>query len=107
MTGTPPVDMRGRAPSANKTAEDTHRLVVDHVKSLPTCSSHYSRAKSQERVYLPPGYTREKCHKLYLAKCDEDGVPADKRVIQSKYESVMRTYNIGVNPPKTTRRMTS
>jgi len=91
--------MRGTARSVNRTGDDALQLVHDHIKSLPTCSSHYSRAKSREKVYLPPGYSQQACYDLYVKMCTEKGL-TDKQVKLDKYKSVMRSYNIGVDPPK-------
>ncbi|XP_045126265.1 uncharacterized protein LOC123513258 [Portunus trituberculatus] len=66
-TGVPPVDRRGKtAAPHNKAPDDVMQLVHDHIMSLPACTSYYSRAKSQYRVYLPPGYSHKRFSQPYL-----------------------------------------
>lgn len=98
-TGIAPVDKRGKASSSNRTPDEVEQLVKEHILSLPTCSSHYSRAKSRDKVYLPPGYTHHHCYDLYKLTCAEDQVAADKIVSFSAYSRQFSTYNIGSNPP--------
>ncbi|KAK4310085.1 hypothetical protein Pmani_018321 [Petrolisthes manimaculis] len=83
-TGVAPVDQRGASASVNKTHEDVLQIVQDHVRSLPTCSSHYSRAKSRHRVYLPPGYGHRKCYDLYKHQCEEKNLGPDKILKRDK-----------------------
>ncbi|KAK4327432.1 hypothetical protein Pmani_002096 [Petrolisthes manimaculis] len=98
-TGVAPVDQRGASASVNKTHEDVLQIVQDHVRSLPTCSSHYSRAKSRHRVYLPPGYSHRKCYDLYKHQCEEKNLGPDKIVSFNMYSKTMRKFNIGTSPP--------
>lgn len=95
--GLPPVDQRGKHVPINKTADESLKLVNAHILSLPTCSSHYSRAKSKNRVYLPPGFTLRKCYALYQKECEERNVQA---VSFRRYRSELDSYNIGKAPPK-------
>ena len=53
-TGTIIKDQRGRHVS-HKLSDTQINLVRQHIGSLKTVSSHYSRAKSPHRKYLPPG----------------------------------------------------
>lgn len=98
-TGVAPVDQRGASESVNKTPDDVLQFVQDHINSLPTCSSHYSRAKSRHRVYLPPGYSHRKCYDLYKHQCEEKNLGPDKIVSFNMYSKTMRKFNIGTNPP--------
>ncbi|KAK4313325.1 hypothetical protein Pmani_015313 [Petrolisthes manimaculis] len=98
-TGVAPVDQRGASASVNKTHDDVLQNVQDHVRSLPTCSSHYSRAKSRHRVYLPPGYSHRKCYDLYKHQCEEKNLGPDKIVSFNIYSKTMRKFNIGRSPP--------
>ena len=45
-------DRRGRYGHKNKISEDKSRLVIKHIKSIPTMTSHYSRASSPNVKYL-------------------------------------------------------
>ena len=98
-TGVARIDMRGKSRSANETPDDAMQVVHDHIKSLPTCSSHYSRAKSVERVYLPPGYTQDVCYELYVKMLEEKDL-TEKKITCGLYKKVMRKFNIGAEPPK-------
>lgn len=100
-TGVAPVDRRGsHGHTHNKPAEDVKQLGHDHIKSLPLCSSHYSRAKSRHRLYLPPGYTQQHCYSLFQLWCEGKDVPADKVMNFDAYRRMFTTYNIGQSPPK-------
>ena len=98
-TGVAPVDKRGKQPSHNKASPEVNQLIEAHIKSLPTCSSHYSRAKSRDKVYLPPGYTHHTCYDLFRQKCAEDGVPDQLIASFHLYSRRFSTFNIGQNPP--------
>lgn len=99
-TGAVPADRRGKAVPHNRTPDDIRKHAHDHIKSLPTCSSHYSRAKSLHRRYLPPGYTHRCCYDLFQLWCEEKNVPADKILPFNGYSKLFSSYNIGTSPPK-------
>ena len=98
-TGVAPVDRRGKKTPHNKTPDDVMQLVDEHILSLPTCTSHYSRAKSRNKVYLPPGYSHSRCYDRFKAWCDQKGVPDDKQIALDGYSRRFATFNIGANPP--------
>lgn len=98
-TGVAPVDRRGTNPAQNKFPDDVVEMAKQHIKSLPTCTSHYSRAKSLHRVYLPPGYSQHKCYDLFKEQCEERDVDPSKIVSLSKYCKIFTAFNIGTNPP--------
>lgn len=101
-TGVVPQDRRGKAvPPHNKLPDDILQVIHDHVKTLPTCSSHYSRAKSPNKVYLPPGFSHRYCYDLYLAYCRVEDVPEDKKAPSlDVYSRALAKFNIGTAPPK-------
>ncbi|XP_042884054.1 uncharacterized protein LOC122260721 [Penaeus japonicus] len=99
-TGVLPVDRRGTGRPHNKKPDDVLELAHDHIKSLPTCSSHYSRAKSRYRLYLPPGYTHRHCYDLFQLWCEERNVDAEKIISFDGYSKIFSSYNIGTRPPK-------
>ena len=80
------------------TPDDVMKLVHEHIKGLPTCTSHYSRAKSHERVYLPHGLSQRGFYKDYLEFLLMKGFP-EKKASFYIYSEVFRSYNIGVAPP--------
>lgn len=93
------VDKRGKKPPGNKMKGDRRQLVKDHIESLATVSSHYSRAKSPFRKYMPPGSSISGCYEAYqewLHKYHSGETP----VLESYYHHVfVNDYNIGVEPP--------
>ena len=100
-TGVAPVDRRGKEGTPhNKMPEDVRKLGHDHIKSLPLCSSHYSRAKSANRLYLPPNYTHRHCYSLFQLWCEDKGVPEEKVMSFDAYSRLFSTFNIGTSPPK-------
>lgn len=98
-TGVAPVDQRGRKTPANKTPDEFLQLVDDHIRTLPTCSSHYSRAKSRNRVYLPPGYSQSRCYDYFKQWCAEREVPEDSIACFDAYRRRFAAFNIGARPP--------
>ena len=97
-TGTVSCDQRGKQAPTNKTSDEIRDLVHQHVRSLPTKPSHYSRAKGIHRVYLPPGSSQTTLYKDYIRWLGEEGklhLKATKWV----YSSIFKSYNIGIEPP--------
>lgn len=99
-TGTPIPDLRGKHPSARKITGTLLERVHEHIRLLPVTSSHYTRAKSPHRKYLPTHETIKSLYQLYKEKMMDD-YPDEPIVKQSYYESVFtKEYNIGFAPPK-------
>ena len=99
-TGVAPTDRRGQGPSINKQDEEMRNLGSEHIKSLPLCSSHYSRPKSVNRLYLPPTHTQPHCYSLFQLWCQDKGVPEEKVMSFDAYRRLFNTFNIGTSPPK-------
>ena len=99
-TGTPKGDKRGRGPSATKIIGVKREHVHEHIQSLPTTSSHYTRAKSPHRTFLEAGTTIKQLFEKYQLWMREyhSGEP----VVNYHYYADVFTneYNIGVKPPK-------
>ena len=55
ITATTRLDRRGKDISRNKVSSERKALVKQHIEFFGAVSSHYSRAKSPFRKYLPPG----------------------------------------------------
>lgn len=53
VSGTITSDQRGRKQPPNKTNQELLDLVQEFCKNLPTCQSHYSRAKNPEAMPAP------------------------------------------------------
>ncbi|GBO39380.1 hypothetical protein AVEN_63365-1 [Araneus ventricosus] len=65
-TGTVVSDQRGENESSRKVQDDKKTKVKDRIMSLPTVSSHYNRAKSPNRRYLPVGLNIKLLFSMYL-----------------------------------------
>ena len=99
-TGTPIPDKRGKQTPANKITGTLLERVHEHIRLLPVTSSHYTRAKSPHRKYLP---THESVKSLYLMYKDlmMDQYPDEPIVKQSFYEHIFTSeYNIAFAPPQ-------
>ena len=92
-------DMRGRKEPHNKTSAEATEFIKNFIDELPTCTSHYSRAKSPFRRYLPPGSTFEGCYKAYLDRIEERHM-ARIKVSKWVFEKLLSVYNIGIEPPR-------
>ena len=95
-----PDDQRGRQPSKNKTSDEARDFVVNFINALPTCSSHYSRAKSPNRVYMPPNSSRASIYKSYCKHIEEEDVP-NLKVSNFIFQNIFREFNIGIEPLRT------
>ncbi|KAK4324158.1 hypothetical protein Pmani_005161 [Petrolisthes manimaculis] len=72
-------DKRGKhVPGVNIPA-NKEKLAREHILSLRTVSSHYTRAKSPNRRYLPPGLNRKIMYDMY----EDCGQNKNKNVILS------------------------
>lgn len=60
-------DCRGKQQSANKTPESDVKSISQHIESLPTVQSHYTRKHSARR-YLDSSLTIRKMHQLFEEK---------------------------------------
>ena len=101
VTGTPIADKRGNGPSANKITGKKLEIVHEHIKSLPTKSSHYTRCKAPHRKYLEEGPTSIKSLYIYYLEWAENFHPGVETVKQRFYEKVFtECYNISFHMPK-------
>ena len=101
VTGTPIEDKRGKAPSANKITGAKLDAVHEHIKSLPTKSSHYTRSKAPHRKYLEGGPTSIKeLYYMYEFWCQK--VHPDVEIVKLRYYEKIFTecYNISFRMPK-------
>lgn len=98
-TGGVPADTCSTVRSIDEIPDDSLQLVHDHIKTLPTCSTHHSQPKSPRQVFLSPGYSQKACYDHYVKMCKKKGV-TDKMVKLEEYKSVMRSCNINLNPRK-------
>ncbi|KAK4320631.1 hypothetical protein Pmani_008514 [Petrolisthes manimaculis] len=100
-TGVAAGDLRGtHGHPHNKKHDEVERLAQEHIRSLPLCSSHYSRAKSRNKMYLPPDFTQAHCYSLFQQWCEEKGVEDDMVMSFDGYKRKVCEFNIGTSPPK-------
>ena len=101
-SGTSKPDQRGKHAPGIKTAEEKVELVRQNINSLQTVSSHYSRAKSKDRKYLPPGLNKQILYTMYKQWLVREGHRSDMAVSFWKFEDIFdKQFNIGFAPPKT------
>lgn len=99
-TAVPESDKRGRHEPVNKIVGEKAACVREHIKLLPAMSSHYSRAKAPNRLYLESTLTIKKLHDLYLTWM-AGAHPNVERVTFHYYSDVFtREFNISFEPPK-------
>ncbi|GBM54193.1 hypothetical protein AVEN_11259-1 [Araneus ventricosus] len=97
-TGTVVSDQRGKKESGRKVQNDEKTKVKEHM-SLPTVPSHYSRAKSPHRKYLPVGLNIKLLFSMYLEWLRENH-PGAEPVTMYYYRDVFNSeFNIGFEPP--------
>lgn len=100
VTGTVETDQRGKRPPLSKMSDVRCQTVIEHINKLPTGASHYSRAKSPHRKYLPTGLNIAQLYTPYR-KCVAQQHPDLEPVVSSYYRQVFNSdLNIGFEPPK-------
>ncbi|KAK3866123.1 hypothetical protein Pcinc_028321 [Petrolisthes cinctipes] len=99
-TATPLLDLRGRHKSANKIGGRKAGRIRQHIRLLPAMTSHYSRAKAPNRLYLDSTLNIRKLYDIYLTWMSEQ-FPQEERVSFHYYSDVFTCeFNIGFEPPK-------
>ena len=97
-TGVTDIDNRGRT-SSNKISTERRQSVIEHINSIPKVTSHYSRAKSPHRKYLPPGLNMNTMYILYLDWLKDNNSNIEP-VTNHYYRDVFNEFNIGFEPPR-------
>lgn len=99
--GSPMSDSRGRHPDARVVSEEARQHVLEHIRSFPTVSSHYTRAKSPHRKYLDTGLSIGKMYNLYTKWIKQEH-PGSVVVKESFYRHIFNTqFNLSFKPPQT------
>ena len=100
-TGTIEKDMRGKNESGKKIKGPLLDCVHEYIQSLPTVSSHYTRAKAKNRLYLPSGGSTSGLYKDYQRFMEAEH-PDVGIVKDTFFRTIFNTcYNISFSPPAT------
>lgn len=98
---TPKTDQRGKHTlnRPNRVSEDKVQAVHDHIKSIPTYQSHYSRSQNPQRVFFDCNLNITSLYRdLYLPYCQERNI---ETVSEDFYRRTFsKSYNIGFLMPK-------
>lgn len=70
-------DMRGTHSPTNKTSQERLRYAYEHLLSLPSYESHYTRRDSSKK-YLPSHYTISLCYEEYKKTCSNVDAVSEK-----------------------------
>lgn len=79
-----------RGSHSNKTKDTVIQSVKDHISSLPSYESHYSREKSKRR-YLGPELNITLMYKLYKEKMAERGIIEENQAKEWLYREIFNT----------------
>ena len=98
-TGTIARDMRGRRESGRKIKGPQVECVHEYIQSLPTVSSHYTRAKAKNRRYLPSGGSIISLYRDYQRFIEAEH--PDVAIVKETFfrKTFNATYNISFSPP--------
>ena len=101
-SGTSPGDKRGRHGTEPKLKITGARLdrVHEHIMSLPTTSSHYTRAKSPHRQYLDDCTSVKELYEKYTYWMTEKGYEEEPVKLEYYRKIFAQDYNISFKPPK-------
>lgn len=92
-------DKHGHAVPSTKVIDERKQSVLDHIASMPKVSSHYSKAKSPHRKYLPPGLNINTMYTLYLDWLKDNNSVVEP-VNSHFYRNIFNIeFNVGFKPP--------
>lgn len=97
---TPKTDKRGKHENRpHRIAEDRVQSVHDHIKSIPTYQSHYSRSQNPQKTFFDSNLTIQSLYQdLYLTYCKERNI---KPVSANFYrQTSCECYSIGFKLPR-------
>ena len=79
-------------------SQERRQTAIDHIKSIPKVSSHYCRAKSPHRKYLPPDLNVNILFNLYLdwLRINSDNQPVSNHYYRDIFNN---EFNVGIEPP--------
>lgn len=86
-------DLRGKAPSVNKTSQDKVDEVIAHILSFPSYTSHYTRTHNPNRRYLDSSLNKRKMYNLYVEKCVLNPVS------ETVYRNIFNDQNLYFHAP--------
>lgn len=87
-------DCRGKHKPPNALSDEVIKFARDHIMSIPSYESHYSRRQTDKR-YLPSHYTLSQMYKEYKEKIG-NGKPVSRTI----YEKLFRELNLSIHAPK-------
>ncbi|XP_011312420.1 uncharacterized protein [Fopius arisanus] len=90
-------DLRGRHTPKTKKSEDVRNRVREHIQSFPTFKSENPKERKR---YLEAHLNIASMHKLYVQKCEGEGIPQVDIVKESYYREMFKNeFNYGFKPP--------
>ncbi len=95
----PPKDERGRYDhSKQRTSAHKLRRAEEHIASIPTYESHYTRAHSETQRYLSYDLSVPKLYDMYIERCNQEN---DQPIKLWQYRSIFDTkFNLAFKPPQ-------
>jgi len=93
-SGIPQNDLRGKREPHNKLSEQDLKNAKDHILSIPSYESHYSRRDTSKR-YLPSHFTLSSLYEQYKQTTDTP-------IGRPKYEAIFHDLNLSIKKPKRT-----
>ena len=85
-------DRRGKYGSHNRVSQERAAKVIQHIKSFPTLTSHYSRKTSPNARYLDTGITStSQMYDLYLEWLEENNFTDEDPVTWHYYDDTLKS----------------
>ena len=98
LEGMPHTDQRGRHTPHNKTPDCDTEHAAEFIRKFQTYTSHYSRAKNPNRLYLSPDLNLSKMYEMYENHCCEERI--EKPVSQHVFRRIFNEkFNLSFHPP--------
>lgn len=98
----PSNDKRGKHNNRpTKTANETVNEIIDHISSFPAESSHYSRKKNSNKMYLSPSLSISQMYQLYIEQCQAKELPKQYFIKYGVYANIFSTkFNLSFGQPR-------
>lgn len=89
-------DLRGKAPSVNKTSDSKVEEVKNHILRFPSYSSHYTRQHNPNRRYLESSLNVRKMYNIYVDECNSKNT---NPVSETVYRNIFSEQNLYFHAP--------